>query len=68
MFAIYRRKVVGVLMNAEMIRKFYEAAAAIAAHRAFAAVGIVVFHLEIIPIFFVQKHKTVGTDAKAPIA
>jgi hypothetical protein len=68
MFSIDRIKVIGIFMNAEMVSKLYEASATVTAHRAFAAVGIIVFHFEIVPLFIIQQHEAVCTYAESPVA
>lgn len=55
-------------MDTDVIGEFNEAASAIAAHGAFAAIGVVVLHFEIEAWFCVEKHQTVRPDTKTPVA
>ena len=54
--------------HSEIISEFDQAAAAVAAHGAFAAVGIIIFHFEVVTRVGVEEHESVGADAKAAIA
>ena len=55
-------------MDAHIVGKFHQATAAIAAHAAFAAIGIIIFHFKIITCFVIQHHQSICTNAKTAVA
>jgi hypothetical protein len=67
MHAIDGRKNIGGFMNTLLVGELYQAPAAIAAHGAFVAIGIVIFHFKIYIGLEVKQHKPVCPDAKAPV-
>ena len=66
--AVDGEEVVFAFGDTHVVGEFYEAASAVAAHRAFAAVGVVVFHFEVIAGMGVEEHEAVGADAEAAVA
>jgi hypothetical protein len=55
-------------MDAHVVGKFDEAAAPVAAHGAFAAVGVVIFHFKVERRVVVQQHESVGAEAEAAVS
>ena len=55
-------------MDTKMVSKLYHTAATVAAHGAFAPIGIIIFHFKIVAGFWVQQHQAVCTDPKPAVA
>ncbi len=54
-------------MNADIICKLNQAAAAVSAHRTGFAIGIVIDHFKIVAIFVVEQHEAVGSDTEPAV-
>jgi hypothetical protein len=48
--------------------KFYQAAAAVAAHGTFVPIAVEVYHFKIVTLFVIQQYQTVSTNAKLSVA
>jgi hypothetical protein len=58
---------IGFPVNTEVIGKLGDASSAIATHASFLAIGIEIYHFEIITFEGIQQHETIGTDAEATV-
>jgi hypothetical protein len=67
MGAVDGDKILFILMDALIIGELYQAAASVAAHAAFAAVGVIIFHFKIETRVRVEQHESIGSDAEAPV-
>jgi hypothetical protein len=54
-------------VDAHVVSKFHQAAAPIAAHGAFAPIGVVILHLKVEGRVVVQQHESIGTNAEATV-
>jgi hypothetical protein len=66
--AVYGKEAVVFPDDTAVGCKLHQATAAVAAHGAFSAIGIIIFHFKIITWMAVQQHQAVGTDTKATVA
>ena len=55
-------------MNTHVVGKFYQASSTIAAHAAFPAIGIVIFHFKIITFFAIEQHQAICPNTEASVA
>ena len=67
MGAINGNKIRLCIYDTQESGKSSDAAAAIAAHGAFAAIGIIIYHAEVVAFGLLQQHKPIGTDAEAAV-
>ena len=68
MFAINGQKTCFFAGHVEFVGKCRQASPSIAAHAAFAAVGVEVLNFEVEALLIVEEHKTICPDAKAAVA
>ena len=68
MLAIEGVELIHVAVDAEVVGELDDASATVAAHAAFAAVGVVIFHFEIEAFFGIEQHEAVGADAETTVA